>query len=83
MGVVVIYNTNTKGESAEGGAPNRINKVNKEKTMLKVTLQTVASGVAALALVTMLSWTFLDATAFAKHTGNGSATLQAISVLVR
>lgn len=51
--------------------------------MLKVTLQAVASGVAALALVTMLSWTFLDATAFTKHPGNGSATLQAISVLVR
>jgi hypothetical protein len=83
VGVVVIYNTNTKGEFAKGRHPDPDNQVKKEKTMLKVTLQAVASGFAALALVTMLSWTFLDATAFANNSGNGSATLHAISVLVR
>ena len=50
--------------------------------MLKVTLQAVASGFAALALVTVLSWTFVDATHF-NGASDGSATLHAISVLVR
>jgi hypothetical protein len=53
-------------------------------TMLKVNLQAVASGFAALALVMVLSWTFVDATSVARHhRDNSGGFLATISALVR
>jgi hypothetical protein len=86
VGVVVIYNTNTKGEFAKAIHPDPDKpKVKKEMTMLKVNLQAVASGFAALALVMVLSWTFVDATSIARvhRDGSSSGLVAAISALVR
>jgi hypothetical protein len=52
--------------------------------MLKMNLQAVASGFAALTLVMVLSWTFVDATSIARtHRDNSSGFVAAISALVR
>ena len=84
VGVVVIYNTNTKGEFAKADHPDPITKSEQEKTMMKMNLQAVASGFAALALVMVLSWTFVDATSVARtHRDNSAGLVAAISALVR
>jgi hypothetical protein len=52
--------------------------------MLKMNLQAVMSGFAALTLVMVLSWTFVDATSIARtHRDNSSGFVAAISALVR
>jgi hypothetical protein len=53
--------------------------------MLKMNLKAVASGFAALALVTMLSWTFVDASRLlgVQRDGSSSRVLAAVSALVR
>ena len=53
--------------------------------MLKMNLKAMASGFAAVALVLVLSWTFVDATSIARvHRDAGpGAIVAAISALVR
>jgi hypothetical protein len=53
--------------------------------MLKMNLKAVASGFAAVALVLVLSWTFVDATSIARvhRDGGSSALVAAVSALVR
>ena len=53
--------------------------------MLKMNLKAVASGFAALALVVVMSWTFVDASSLLGKQRDGSSVrvLTAISALVR
>ena len=53
--------------------------------MLKMNLKAVASGIAALALVMVLSWTFVDATSLSRvqRDGNSGGLVASISALVR
>lgn len=55
----------------------------KETTMTKIIdLKATMSAVAALALTTLVSWTFVDATSLANMTRTGSGFLTALSALV-
>ena len=52
--------------------------------MKTLSLKSLASAFAALAVTFVLSWTFVDATAVARvHTPGGAAFVAAISALVR
>ena len=52
--------------------------------MLTLNLKAVASAFAALAVTTMLSWTFVDATSHARLVRESTATVVAtVSALVR
>jgi hypothetical protein len=51
--------------------------------MLKMNLKALMSGVAALGLTIVLSWTFVDATTLANIHHDGHGILSAISALVR
>ena len=53
--------------------------------MLKMNLKAVASGFAALALVVVVSWTFVDASRLlgVQRDGSSGRVLAAVSALVR
>jgi hypothetical protein len=51
--------------------------------MLTLNLKAVASAFAALAVTTMLSWTFVDATSHARVTHGSSAIVATVAALVR